>query len=36
METMHFHKAHTKFSLEENFVSHSEGATEQFGIHFKG
>ena len=35
METMHFHVAHT-ISFQENFVSHSEGPTEQFGMNLKG
>ena len=36
METMHFHVAHTKFSFEENFVSHSEGPTDLFDMNLKG
>ena len=35
METMHFHVAHYQISFEENFVSHSEGPTEQFGMNLK-
>ena len=35
METMHFHRAHSKM-FEENFVAHSEGPTEQFGMNLKG
>ena len=34
METMHFHISHTELFLE-NFVSHSEGPTEQFGMNLK-
>ena len=36
METMRFHVAHTKCFLKENFVSHSEGPIQQFGMNFNG
>ena len=35
METMYFHIAHSIF-WGENFVSHSEGPTEQLGMNLKG
>ena len=31
-----FSRSPYQFSFEENFVSHSEGPTEQFGMNFKG
>ena len=36
METIYFLLAHNKISFEENFVSHSEGPTELFGMNLKG
>ena len=35
IEAMHFHIAHIK-CLKENFVSHFNGPTEQFGMNLKG
>ena len=35
MEIMQFYIAHTKKKIEDNFISHSAGPNEQFGIHEK-